>query len=152
ALVRSRVRFELDGLAVPDPSWQYTFTPQPNVLASFEFAIELGNVAQLEDGLIGYFVGDTYTTFNDVQESGAVETAHQHRTGAGGGNGGTTTCLLPRPDEKAGTWAWVEKDAGGWTTYPTAPNNATARLGEVPPVLRRGLLQLSAALGKARRT
>jgi hypothetical protein len=218
AMVRSRVRFELDGLAIPDPSWQYTFTLQPNVLAGLEFAIELGNVAQLEDGLIGYFVGDTYTTFNVVQESGAVESAYLHPIGKDGNYlylpfdgtahtslsllvdprasvhattsilpdislalppqfvdaalaamdvtfrldgiltdqqlaaSETTTVLLPLPDEKAGTWAWVEKDAGGWTTYPTAPNDATARLSEVPPVLRRGLLQLSAALGRARRT
>jgi hypothetical protein len=224
AMVRSRVRFELDGLALPDPSWQFTFTPQPNVLAGLEFAIELGNVAQLDDGLIGYFVGDTYTTFNVVQRSGAVESSYLHPIGedgnylylpfdgttetylsllvdprapvhattsilpdvslalppqfvdaalaamdvtfrldgiltdqqiaapAGGGNGETTTILLPLPDEKAGTWAWVENDPSGWTTYPTAPNDATARLSEVPPVLRRGLLQLSAALGRARRT
>jgi hypothetical protein len=224
-MVRSRVQFELDGLAIPDPSWQFTFPqpPPPGVLASYEFAIELGNVAQLDDGLIGYFVEDTYTRFNVVRASGAVESAYLHPIGEDGnylylpfdgttqtklsllvdprapvhattsilpdvslalppqfvdaaleamdvtfrldgvltdqqiaaptgtGNGGTTTILLPLPDEKVGTWAWVEKDPGGWTTYPTAPNDAAARLSEVPPALRRGLLQLSAALGRARR-
>jgi hypothetical protein len=225
AMVRSRVQFELGGLAVPDPSWQFTFPqpPPPSVLAGYEFAIELGNVAQLDDGLIGYFVEDTYTTFNVVQQSGAVESTYLHPIGEDNnylyapfdgttqtnlsmlvdprapvhattailpdvslalppqlvdaalaamnvtfrldgiltdqqvaaprlhGGVGTTTIQLPLPDEKAGTWAWVEKDAGEWKTYPTAPTDASARLGEISPVLRRGLLQLSAAL-RTRRT
>jgi hypothetical protein len=219
AFVRSRVRFALDGLPYPDPSWQYTFTPQPNVLAGYEFAIELGNVAQLDDGLIGYFTEDAYGQFNVVQQSGAAASTYLHPIGVDGNyvylpfdgttqthlsmlidprapvhattsilpdvtldlparfvddalaamdvtfrlngvltdqqiaapsNGGaeTTTVRLPLPDEKAGTWTWVEKDVGGWTSYPTAASDATARLTEVPPTLRRGLLQLSAALGK----
>jgi hypothetical protein len=223
AMVRAQVQFELDGPPYPDPSWQYTFTPQPNLLAGYEFAIELGNVAQLDDGLIGYFVEDSYGTFNVVQQSGAVENSYLHPIGEDGnylylpfdgttrthlsmlvdprapvhattavlpdvtlalpprfvddalaamdvtfrldgiltdqqiappaqqGGSETTTVQLPLPDEKVGTWSWVENDVGGWMTYPTAPNDATARLSEVSPVLRRGLLQLSAALGKQRR-
>jgi len=219
AMVRARLQFELDGLAHPDPSWQYTFTPQPNLLAGYEFAIELGNVAQLDDGLIGYFVEDSYGTFNVVQQSGATASKYLHPIGlddnyvylsfdgktqrhvsmlvdprapvhattsilpdvtldlptrfvddalaamdvtfrlngvltdqqiAAPSNGGseTTTVQLPLPDQKAGSWTWVEKDGGGWASYPTAAADATARLTEVPPVLRRGLLQLSAALGR----
>ncbi|MDQ3934193.1 MAG: IPT/TIG domain-containing protein [Actinomycetota bacterium] len=223
AMVRAQVQFELDGPAYPDPSWQFTFTPQPNVLAGYEFPIELGNVAQLNDGLIGYFEEDDYGRFNVVQQSGAAESDYLHPIGENGnyvklpfdgkslthlsmlvdprgpvhattailpdvtvalpqrfvddalaamdvtfrldgiltdqqiaapaqaGGSETTTVQLPLPDEKVGTWSWVENDVGGWMTYPTAPNDATARLSEVPPVLRRGLLQLSAALGKQRR-
>jgi hypothetical protein len=58
------------------------------------------------------------------------------------------TILLPVPHEKRGNWTWVENDEGNWQHYATAPNDTTARLSNVLPVLRRGLLQLSAALGK----
>jgi hypothetical protein len=55
--------------------------------------------------------------------------------------------LLPVPGEGSGTWSWLENDGGTWTTYPTGPNDTVARLSTVAPVLRRGMLQLSSALG-----
>ena len=217
AMVRARVQFLLDGTAYPDPSWQYTFTAQPSVLAGYEFAIELGNVAQLDDGLIGYFAEDAYDAFNVVRQSGAIASTYLHPIGVDDNyvylpfdgkaqthlsllvdprapvhattailpdvtldlparfvddalaamdvtfrlDGvltdqqiaapATTTVRLPLPDEKAGSWTWVERHADGWASYTTAANDATARLTEVPPVLRRGLLQLSAALGRRQR-
>jgi hypothetical protein len=57
------------------------------------------------------------------------------------------TILTPVPKLKAGTWTWLERGQAGWSIYPTAPNDTTARLTEVAPVLRRGLLRLSSALG-----
>jgi hypothetical protein len=215
AMVRSRLQFELDGPPYPDPSWQYTFEQQPNTVTTFEFAIELGNVAQLDDGLIGYFAADDYSKFNVVDQSGAPAGKYLTPIGADGNyiglpfdgttqqylsmlvdprgpvhattailptasvalppqfvtdaldamnvtfrlNGaltdqsvdpsGATTVLLPLPAERAGTWSWLENDPGGWTTYPIAPDDATARLTDVPPVLRRGLLQLSKALDES---
>jgi hypothetical protein len=59
-----------------------------------------------------------------------------------------TTILMPVPREKTGTWSWYEDDGGTWTVYPTAPNDTTARLSNVLPVLRRGLLRLSGGLDK----
>ena len=73
AMVRARLQFLLDGLPDADPSWQYTFAPATPDITSYQFAIELGNIARLNDGLIGYFVGDEYGTFNVVAESGAKE-------------------------------------------------------------------------------
>ena len=54
-----------------DPSWQYTFAPVAPSLAGYPFAIELGNVTRLEDGLIGYFSGDDYTRFNVTEPRAA---------------------------------------------------------------------------------
>jgi hypothetical protein len=220
ALVRARLQFELNGPPYPDPSWQYTFSPAPAEITGYRFAVELGNVAQLEDGLIGYFGGDDYTRFNvthgGVAESGkylqpigvknnyiylpfdaksaeyvsmlvdpraavhartgilptlALALAPQWTTAAlaamnvtfrvdgvltdsrtAASPGAPTTILLPVPHEKRGVWTWAENDEGNWRQYATAPNDTTARLGNVLPVLRRGLLQLSDAVGAPRGT
>ncbi len=218
ALVRAQLQFELDGPAYLDPSWQFTFAPQAPAITGYKFACELGNVAQLDDGLIGYFVEDDYGTFHVVQQAGAatggylrpigvddnyihlpfdgVTLAHVsmlvdpraavHATTAilptaalslppqfvddalaamnvtfrvngiltdqsiaaptaGSSEAGATTILLPVPKEKTGTWTWLEAEGGAGAV--TWPNDTTARLSTVPPVLRRGLLQLSSAVG-----
>jgi IPT/TIG domain len=72
AMVRAQLQFELAGSPISDPSWQYTFAPAAAGITTYQFAIELGNLAQLEDGLIGYFVTDQYGAFNVVAESGAA--------------------------------------------------------------------------------
>jgi len=57
------------------------------------------------------------------------------------------TILMPVPQESSsGQWSWVENDEGTWNNYPTAPNDTSAHLSNAPPVLRRGLLQLSTVL------
>lgn len=215
AMVRARLQFELNGPPYPDPSWQFTFSPAPTAVTGYQFAIELGNVTQLEDGLIGYFGSDDYTRFNvthsGVAESGnylrpigvnnnyvylpfdaksdeyvsmlvdpraavhartgilptlALALAPQWTTAAlaamnvtfrvdgiltdshsAASPGAPATILIPVPHEKQGTWKWVENDEGNWQYYATAPNDTTARLANVLPVLRRGLLQLSDAVG-----
>lgn len=217
AMVRSRLQFQLDGFPNPDPSWQYTFTSQTPQVTTFEFAIELGNVAQLEDGLIGYFTEDDYSVFNIVQQADAASESYlrpigvdnnyiylpfdnktveyvsmlvdpraavhaitavlpdislalppefvtaalaamnitirvdgiltdQQITAAQGEQPGVTTILMPVPKEKSGTWTWIEYDGSGPVPYPIAPNDTVARMSNVQPVLRRGLLQLSGAL------
>ena len=219
ALVRSQLQFALNGPAYRDPSWQYTFPwapptpppPPPLSVAGYRFGIELGDIAQLEDGLIGYFSGDNYTQFNVTHDAGAGSGTYLKPIGVNNNyiylsfdgkskeyvsilvdpraavhartgilptvtsalapqwttaalaamnvtfrvNGiltdsqittATETILLPVPHEKRGNWTWVENDEGKWRHYATAPNDTTARLSNVLPVLRRGLLQLSAAL------
>jgi hypothetical protein len=212
AMVRARLQFVLDGLPITDPSWQYTFVPAPEDITTYKFAIELGNLAQLKDGLIGYFVGDNYDRFNVVAESAATEGNYLKPIGQEDNyiympfDGKTSsyvsmlvdpyaavhattgilpvtsvslppqftadalaamnvtfrvdgiltdqqipatgkpTILMPVPKEKAGVWSWLEKNQGAWDTYGTAPNDTAARLSNVLPVLRRGLLQLSSAL------
>jgi hypothetical protein len=218
AMVRARLQFLLDGPPRSDPSWQYTFAPSTPDITSYEFAIELGNIAQLDDGLIGYFVADDYGTFNVVTEAGATEGSYLHPIGADNNyiympfdgttltyvsmlvdprapvhattgilpdvavslppqfttdalaamkvtfrvdgiltdqqipETGSPTILMPVPKEKTGQWVWLENDEGQWNTYVTAPNDTVARLSNVPPVLRRGLLQLSSALGEGQKS
>lgn len=213
ALVRAQLQFELDGTPYLDPSWQFTFTPAAPAVTGYQFPIELGNVARLGDGLIGYFVQDDYAAFNIVQQSGAAGSAYLKPIAVDGNYvylpfdgtsatqlsmlvdpraavhattallptvaltlppqfvsdalaamditfrvegaltdqsiaaDGTLTILTPVPKERTGTWSWIENDAGTWTPYPTGPNDTTARLSTVAPVLRRGMLRLSSALG-----
>lgn len=216
AMVRASLQFLLDGPADIDPSWQFTFAPATPAVNSYEFAIELGNIAQLNDGLIGYFIGDQYDTFNVVTESGAAESSYLVPIGvnnnfiylpfdqttsmyvsllvdpraavhattailpvtkvslppqftndalnamkvtfrvdgiltdqqipASDGVIMPPALLMPVPQEKTATWSWLENDEGNWNSCPIAHNDTTARLSNVPPVLRRGLLQLSSAI------
>ncbi|HEU4844805.1 MAG TPA: hypothetical protein VFT05_11115, partial [Burkholderiaceae bacterium] len=69
AMVRAQLQFELDGAPYADPSWQYTFNPAAPAVSGYRFPIELGNVARLNDGLIGYFMEDDYSRFNVVQQA-----------------------------------------------------------------------------------
>ena len=212
AMVRANLQFLLDGPAVTDPSWQFTFDPAAAQVETYKFPIELGNIAQLKDGLIGYFVEDAYGTFNVVTESGATESNYLNPIGVDNNyiylpfdgttstfvsmlvdpyaavhattgilpvtsvslppeftvnaiaamnvtfrmdgiltdqqvnSDGSTTILLPVPNEKSGVWQWIENDEGTWTNYTTGPNDTSARLSDVPPVLRRGFLQLNSGL------
>lgn len=66
ALVRSRLQFQLDGPAVADPSWRYTFSPQTPDFPQYPFPIVLGNLNLRQDGLLGYFSGTNYDQFNAV--------------------------------------------------------------------------------------
>jgi len=227
AMVRARLQFLLEGAPYSDPSWANTFVgsncaqlaPPGSPVTGYQFGIQLGNVAQLDDGLIGYFAGDDYDTFNVVTESGAPADGYVQPIGVNNNylyqpfdgatqgfvsmlvdprapvhastailpdvsvalppnfttaalaamnvtfrvNGLLTdqqipapepnadpappTILTPVPKLKAGTWDWLERGQTGWNTYSTAPNDTAAHLTEVAPVLRRGLLRLSATLG-----
>ncbi|NUR91438.1 MAG: hypothetical protein HOY71_45825 [Nonomuraea sp.] len=66
ALVRTRVALELDGAALSDPSWRFTFAPQPSDLPGYGFDVRLGDLTMRQDGLIGYFTGSDYTRFDSV--------------------------------------------------------------------------------------
>jgi hypothetical protein len=229
AFVRARLQFLLEGAVFSDPSWANTFAgsncsqlvPPASPVTGYQFGIQLGNVAQLDDGLIGYFVGDNYDSFNVVTQSGAPAGAYlkpigvdnnylyqpfdgvtqtfvsmlidprapvhattailpdvsvalppsftatalnsmnvtfrvnglltEQRTAAPDAEGITppTTILTAVPKLETGGWSWMENGDAGWSIYPTAPNDTTARLTEVAPVLRRGLLRLSSALDAA---
>lgn len=229
AFVRARLQFLLEGAVFSDPSWANTFAgsncsqlaPPASPVTGYQFGIELGNVAQLDDGLIGYFVADNYDTFNVVTQSGAQSDGFLQPIGVNNNylyqpfdgvtqtfvsmlvdprasvhattailpnvsvtlppnftatalnsmnvtfrvNGLLTDQQIPAPDPQAvippttiltavpkletGTWSWMENGDAGWSIYPTAPNDTTARLTEVAPVLRRGLLRLSSALDAA---
>lgn len=64
ALLRVRLQYELAGAAISDPSWRFTFSPQANPATSWQYPIRLGEAGQQQDGLIGYFSGDDYSTLH----------------------------------------------------------------------------------------
>jgi hypothetical protein len=215
ALVRASLQLILDGPALPDPSWQFTFAPATPAITGYPFEIQLGSATSLEDGLIGYFAGDDYSVLNIVQQASASDSylrpiapgnflslafdgqsslllsllvdpkapvhavtgilpakavrvsatavraalqamnvtvrvdgilTDQQVTTPGGGPP-VTAVMMPVPPERSGTWSWAENDEGTWTSFPIAAIDTKARLSSVPPVLRRGLLQLTAGLG-----
>ena len=229
AMVRARLQFQLQGAPYSDPSWPNTFSandcsqlpPPSSPLTGYEFGIELGNIAQLDDGLIGYFIGDDYDQFNVVAESGAGSDGYLTPIGVDNNylyqpfDGTTQTLvsmlidprapvhattailpdasvaiplnfaseaiskmnvtfrvnglltdqklappptpdgvieppsiLMPVPKLQMGNWTWLEQNDNGWSIYPTGPVDTVARLSEVAPVLRRGMLRLSSALQK----
>ncbi|WP_448547735.1 hypothetical protein [Thalassotalea fusca] len=67
ALVRARLKYELDGPAVTDPSWRYVFEPANVEFTEYEFPVKLGQLKLQNDGLLGYFLSSDYSTFNCVQ-------------------------------------------------------------------------------------
>lgn len=68
ALVRSRLKYELDGPPATDHSWEYTFDLTTSVLPNYTFPVRLGARNIRNDGLIGYFFGTDYNRFNCVQK------------------------------------------------------------------------------------
>lgn len=59
-----------------------------------------------------------------------------------GGGPAEAAIQLPLPSVGTGEWSWIEKDRSKWKVYPAEAADTTAALGDVLPVLRRGLLRL----------
>ncbi|HYW11883.1 MAG TPA: hypothetical protein VE871_08000, partial [Longimicrobium sp.] len=72
ALVRAQVQYELLGRPAANQSWRDTLQDQRAGLGDVPFPIRLGSTELLDDGLIGYFTGSSYTTFNAVHPSSAA--------------------------------------------------------------------------------
>lgn len=68
ALVRARLQFELDGAPVCNQSWGETLQEASAGVGKTRFPIRLGSLDLYDDGLMGYFEDDTYTTFNSVHQ------------------------------------------------------------------------------------
>ena len=62
ALLRVRLLFAIEGAAISDPSWRYTFAPADNPATAWRYPIRLGEAGQSQDGLIGYYQGTDYAT------------------------------------------------------------------------------------------
>lgn len=67
ALARAQLQFELYGHPVTNQSWRDTLLGQTAAFTDIPFPIQLGNASLLEDGLVGYFIGSDYQTFNVVE-------------------------------------------------------------------------------------
>jgi len=76
AMVRSQVQFELFGRPSANQSWRDTLQGQMSDSTKFSFEIRLGSTELLDDGMIGYFTGDTYTAFNAVHPSSTVHSPY----------------------------------------------------------------------------
>jgi len=66
ALVRARVRLELDGAPITDCGWAATLNPPPPAFLQQRFAVRLGDLPTRDDGLIGYFAAGDLSVFNTV--------------------------------------------------------------------------------------
>lgn len=62
ALVRNKLKFQLQGPVITDPSWRFTFAPATNPMTGWDFTIRLGEAGMRQDGLIGYYIGTDYDT------------------------------------------------------------------------------------------
>ncbi|MFF2348155.1 hypothetical protein ACFVVL_00105 [Kitasatospora sp. NPDC058115] len=91
ALVRGRLRFELDGPPLHDPSWeawQYVVglkqgPPPPPDFLGYPWNVRLGAADNLRDGLIGYFEGTDYGLLRAVAVPDRPTTTYLSRIGTG---------------------------------------------------------------------
>jgi hypothetical protein len=66
ALVRARLTIGLSGPPLRDVGWAATLDPPDPEFVHDDFAIRLGDQAARDDGLMGYYAGQDYDTFNSV--------------------------------------------------------------------------------------
>jgi hypothetical protein len=90
AMVRARLGFELEGPPATDPSWAHALAPVATPAPGWSYAVQLGNLAQLGDGLVGYFDGDDYDTMYMVAGSGVPDAPALQPIGSGRGVIGLT--------------------------------------------------------------
>jgi hypothetical protein len=66
ALVRSRVRIDLDGPTCHDPSWRHLLEPPEPDYPRYRWPVRLGERDELGDGLVGYYQERDYTGLHIV--------------------------------------------------------------------------------------
>ncbi len=66
ALVRARLALRPRGPALRDTGWSATFDPPAPGFLEYRFGVRLGDRPTRQDGVIGYYLGDDYGTFNSV--------------------------------------------------------------------------------------
>ena len=66
ALVRARVRIDLDGPRLTDPAWRNLLDPQPPQLAGLRWPVRLGERDDLGDGLLAYVLEREYDVWHTV--------------------------------------------------------------------------------------
>ncbi len=88
ALVRARLQLELERDPVVNQSWRDTLGASDTGLEKIVFGARLGSLELYNDGLLGYFDGDKYSTFNSVHTpEGFTPSAGDYLTPIGvGGN------------------------------------------------------------------
>lgn len=66
ALLRTRLRLQLDGDPITDTGWAATFAEPTADLLDQEFAVRVGDQATRQDGVVGYFAGSDYEVFHST--------------------------------------------------------------------------------------
>ena len=83
AVVRAQVQFELYGRPAVNQSWRDTLQDLDAGLTGFSFPIRLGSCELLDDGFIGYFLGEDHVKFSAVHASAAATSPHVVPIGPG---------------------------------------------------------------------
>ncbi|MEU8547167.1 hypothetical protein AB0C81_09205 [Streptomyces roseoverticillatus] len=68
ALLRARVKFELNGPPMTPSSWDDVVDPDPPEFTDYLWNVRLGAADMLRDGLAGFFLGTDYTHLHTVAE------------------------------------------------------------------------------------
>jgi hypothetical protein len=68
ALVRAKLKFQLEGLPINEFGWKATFNQKAPDFVNYKFEIRLGDKEIRKDGLIGYYLNQKYDTFNSVYD------------------------------------------------------------------------------------
>src|SRR5207247_2678182 len=76
-------QFELFGDPAYNLSWRDTLQNQTSKFTTVEFPIRLGSTELLDDGLIGFYAVDVYTTFNATHASATVTSPYVDPIGPG---------------------------------------------------------------------
>ncbi|WP_189382894.1 hypothetical protein [Streptosporangium nondiastaticum] len=68
ALLRARLKFELDGPPMTASSWDDVVAPPAPEFTDYPWNVRLGAADLLSDGLVGFFLGTDYTRLHTVAE------------------------------------------------------------------------------------
>ena len=69
ALVRAKLNYDLAGGPIYNQSWETTTQNDTDGYLDLSFPIYLGNLVDKEDGLLGYYLGNDYESFNSIHQS-----------------------------------------------------------------------------------
>ncbi|MEM7641166.1 MAG: hypothetical protein AAF366_01400 [Pseudomonadota bacterium] len=117
AVVRAQVSAHLPGLPVPNQSWGLTgdtyvdahggYRPVPVPVQGITLPARIGDSGLKDNGVMGYFVGDDYTTFHAVYGAGGQTATLRRALRAGPPEIGTLASLLRQPPPTGDTSPYV---------------------------------------------
>ncbi|WP_231406134.1 hypothetical protein [Streptomyces clavuligerus] len=131
ALLRSRVRLELDGPAMTASSWEEVLSPTEPEFTGYRWNVRLGAGDIVSDGLAGFFTGTDYTTLHTVAEPGTPGYAVPID--------GREIALTARPasgDHPPGGARREEESDTAWLTLLADPWAAVHAVSDILPVAR----------------
>jgi hypothetical protein len=76
ALTRAQLQFQLNGSPMRDQTWPKTFDTSVPSYTQENFQIRLGEQELRQDGLIGYYLGQDYTSFHNVHATNGSSSSY----------------------------------------------------------------------------